>query len=88
MTCCDDETTWLQARVTNTKLLIEAYETAILQLSTGAVQSYSLDTGQTRQTVTKQQLSQLQNTLEGLYNLYSTLNARLCGAGTVVRPVY
>jgi hypothetical protein len=85
---CEDDTAWLEARLAKTKTLIEAYEDAILQLSTGAVQSYQLDTGQTRQSVTKQQLSQLRNTLEGLYALYAALRARLCGAGVIVRPVY
>lgn len=86
MTCTD--TTWLEARITKTKELIEAYEEAILQLSTGAVQSYSLNTGQTQQTVTKQQLSQLKNTLESLENRYATLQARL-GCGRVYgRPAF
>jgi hypothetical protein len=89
MTCFGgDETTWLQERITATQALIVAYEAAILALSTGSVQSYSLDTGQTRQTVTKQQISQLKNTLQELYNTYTTLSARLCGTGMNVRPVY
>lgn len=88
MTCCSDDTAWLEARITQTKTLIVAYESAILVLATGAVQSYSLDTGQTRQTVTKQQISQLRNTLTELYNLLSTLEARLCGAGVIARPMF
>ena len=84
---CDD-TTWLEARLAKTKELIEAYEDAILQLSTGAVQSYSLNTGQTQQTVTKQQLSQIKNTLESLENRYATLQARLGCARVYARPAF
>lgn len=86
MTCTD--TTWLEARITKTKELIEAYENAILALSTGSVQSYQLDTGQTRQSVTKQQLSQLKNTLDSLENRYATLQARLGCARGYGRPAF
>jgi hypothetical protein len=75
---CSDDSEWIKARIAKTKELIEAYEDAILQLSTGA-QSYHLDTGQTRQVVTKAQLSQLRNALNGLENRLATLHARLCG---------
>jgi hypothetical protein len=84
---CDDRE-WLEARLAKTEELIVAYEDAILALSTGTVQSYSLDTGQTRQTVTKQQLSQIKNTLDSLENRRAVLRAQL-GCGTVnVRPAY
>ena len=84
---CDDSE-WLEARLEKTKTLIVAYEDAILALSTGAVQSYSLDTGQTRQVVTKQQISQLQNTLESLENRYAVLRAQLGCTTRIGRPVY
>lgn len=87
MTCCDD-TAWLEARITKTKELIVAYEDAILQLSTGAVQSYSLNTGQTTQSVTKQQLSQIKNTLESLENRLATLEARLGCGRAYGRPAF
>lgn len=76
---------WLEARVTATKALIVAYENAILALAGGA-QSYSLDTGQTRQTVTKADLGSLRLQLNELENRLSVLDARLCGAGTNVVP--
>ena len=84
---CDD-TTWLLERLEKTKALIVAYEDAILQLSTGAVQSYRLSTGQTDQSVTKQQLSQLRNTLESLENRYATLQARLGYASAYGGPAF
>lgn len=86
MTC--DDTEWLTARLEATKVLIVAYEAAILALSTGAVQSYQLDTGQTRQMVTKQQLSQLRNVLDALENRYATLQARLGCGRAYGRPAF
>lgn len=85
---CEDDTAWREARLVKLRALIDAYDDAILQLSTGAVMQYSIDTGQTRQTVTKQQISQIKNVRDSLANEYETLRARLCGAGVNVRPVY
>lgn len=79
------EAEYLQSRITRTEELIEATEDAIAAL-TGGAQSYHLDTGQTRTTVTKAQLSQLKTTLTSLENRRATLRARRCGAGTRVRP--
>lgn len=80
-----DDSEWIRTRIRRTETLIEAHEDAIAALVGGA-QAYHLDTGQTRQTVTKAQLSQLKNTLEMLENRRSTLRARLCGAATRVIP--
>jgi hypothetical protein len=76
---------WL-ARIEAIKLQIVAYEAAMLSLGTGAVQSYQLDTGQTRQLVTKANLASMKLTVESLYNQLSTLEARVCGAGVYARP--
>lgn len=76
---------WLEARVTATKAAIEATEAAILALSSGA-QSYTLDTGQTRQVVTKADIASLRLQLNELENRLSVLDARLCGAGRTVLP--
>lgn len=76
---------WLIARIEKTKTLIEAYEDAMVALSTGA-QSYSLDTGQTRQTVTKANLSEMRNAVLILENRLATLEARLEGAGLQAVP--
>jgi hypothetical protein len=75
---CSSDREWLEARIAKTKEMIEATEEAILALESGA-QSYHLDTGQTRQIVTKAQLSQLRNALNALDNRLATLQARLCG---------
>lgn len=56
------DTAWLQDRIDAKKALILSIETAISALVSGA-QSYTLDTGQTRQTVTRANLSELRKTL-------------------------
>lgn len=78
---------WLDARIAATKTQIENYEDAIAQLGSGAVQSYSLDTGQTRQSVTKLDLQGLQATVDSLYNRLDILRNRRYGTGvTTMRP--
>jgi hypothetical protein len=84
--CCDDRE-WLEARIAAKKALVLKYEAALDALSTGA-QTYSLDTGQTRQTVTKANLTEVRNALSQLEADISTLQARL-GCGQVqVRPAW
>lgn len=79
---------FIQARIDSTKLQIVAYEDAALALAAG-VQSYMIDTGQSRQTVTKLDLSAIRRTIDSLYNRCATLGARLNGSGTVtVRPAW
>ncbi len=73
---------FIQARITATKAQIVAYEDASLALAGGA-QSYTLDTGQNRQTVARPDLEWIQKTIDGLYNRCATLEARLNGSGTV-----
>lgn len=82
-----DETTWLEERISKTEALIVAYEDAITAIAGGA-QSYSLDTGQTRQTVTKANLSSLRDVLNSLENRRATLKARLCGSGVYAGPEF
>lgn len=79
---------FIQARIDATKAQIIAYEDAAAALASG-VQSYTLDTGQTRQTVTKLDMRGLQLTIDQLYNRCATLEARLNGSGAVtVRPAW
>lgn len=80
---------FLAARIVVTKGLIVAYEDAVLALSAaGGVQSYTLDTGQSKQTVTRTDLSQLNTMLDSLYNRLATMEARLNGAALTVRPCW
>jgi CBS domain containing-hemolysin-like protein len=59
-------TTFIQSRITALQAQIVAYETAMTSLSSSAVKSYTLNTGQTTQTVTKRDLSRLQTELDWL----------------------
>lgn len=76
---------WIAQRIAATRLLIVKYEAAVDALSTGA-QSYQLDTGQTRQFVTKAQLGSLQLTISRLESRLSVLEQRLGAARFNVRP--
>lgn len=85
--CCeDDDRTFWEARLAAKKAALAAYDLAITALAGGA-QSYSLDTGQTRQVVTKANLTEMRNVMRILETDISTLNQRLCGSGRFqVRP--
>ena len=80
---------WLN-RIIKTKELIIAWEDAELQLSAGSVQSYTIDTGQTRQTVTRADLSSIRTQVDSLMNRLVTLEARIGLGGAVinVRPAW
>lgn len=84
MTALDND--WLDARIAQTKIMIEAVEDAILLVSSGA-QSYTLDSGQTRQSVTRVTAGSLRLQLDSLYNTLATLDLRRCGGGAYARPV-
>lgn len=74
---------YLNARITAVKAQIEAYEAAILAITTGAVESYRIDTGQTVTNVTKLNISSIQSGLDLLLNRLATLEARLNGSGSI-----
>jgi polyhydroxyalkanoate synthesis regulator phasin len=83
------DATFLTERITATKNQIATLEDAALSLSTGAITSYTLDTGQSRQVVTKSNVSLINKTIDSLYNRLATLEARLNGSGTVIgRPAW
>lgn len=86
---CDDseERAWLDARIAATRAEIIATEAAISQVAGGAV-TYSLDTGQSRQSVTKATPGELRLLLNDLENRLSTLLAKRNGAGFYARPGY
>lgn len=75
--------TELAARITSIKARIAAYEQAALDLASGAIESYTLDTGQSRQTVKKFDLMALNDLIDGLYNQCAVLETRLNGNGTL-----
>jgi hypothetical protein len=74
---------FLEDRLAATLALINAYEAALLAIVINGAQSYTLDTGQTRQTVTKLDVDSMNKALDILNNRYVTMKARLTGSGTV-----
>ena len=80
---------FLQERIDKVKAQIVAYEDAIDALVVQGMQSYTLDTGQTRQTVTRFELSSLQSQLDSLMNRLATLQARQTGCNVrTVGPAF
>lgn len=73
---------FLIARYTKCKEMIIAYEDAIDALVGQGAQSYSLNTGQTSQTVTRKNTKELQEQLESLMVRCDVLHARIYGGGT------
>lgn len=75
-----------QERLQKAMVLVGEYEDAISGLLDGSIQSYQLDTGQTRTLVTKQQMSPIYLALSRAENRVSSLEARLCGASSRTVP--
>ena len=80
-----DDEAFIRARIAAVEAQIVAYEAAVLSLGSG-VQSYELDTGQTRQRVTKVDLLRLVHLIDSLLNRRATLRALLNGGSTHVVP--
>lgn len=78
---------FLSNRITVIQNQITAYESAITFLITNPTKSYTLDTGQSRTTVTRVDLESLQNNLDILYNRLDVLDAIVNKTGTTIsRP--
>lgn len=81
--------TFIQARIDKAEERIDATEEAIHAITVGGAQSYTLDTGQNVQKVTKLDLKDLRASISSDLNLITTLEARLTGSGVVtVRPAF
>jgi len=61
---------------------IIAYRAAVTAVASGGVQSYEIDTGQTRERVTKVDLLRLNGIISWLMNERATLRALLYGNGS------
>lgn len=86
--CCDDDRTFWQGRLDKKKEQLAAFDDAITAIAGGA-QSYSLDTGQTRQVVTKANLSEMRIMVSKLESEIATLQQRLTGCGSFqARPAW
>lgn len=77
--CCDDRAFW-EERLAKKKAQLAAYDDAITAIAGGA-QTYSLDTGQTRQVVSKANLTEMRNVISQLESDISTIEQRLNGCG-------
>ncbi len=71
----------IQARIDKIKAQIDAIDEAIIAILVNKVESYTLDTGQSRQTVTRQNVTDLIESQNVLMNTCVTLEARLNGSG-------
>lgn len=81
------EDDFLNARLTKTEALIVVYENAVEALATGQIESYELDTGQSKQIVKRHNLTMLNRAIDSLYNRRATLRARLgLDGATLVKP--
>lgn len=79
------ENTFLQARIAATEAEIVLYESAATALASGVL-SYTIDSGQNRQTVTRQDSKRVQDTINVLYNRRNALLSRLNGGGGISVP--
>jgi len=68
--------TFLEERIAANKAIILKYETAISTILAGA-ESYTLDTGQSRQTVTRSNIQEIQTSMLAAYGLLITLEGML-----------
>ena len=82
------DTSFLEARITAVKARFVLWEEAITQISTGAVQSFTVDTGQTRQVVTMVNITEARNSMAAEYSLLYSLESRLYGGSVTARPGY
>lgn len=79
---------YLRERITATEIMIATYEDAMIALGNGSIQSYTLDTGQNRQTVVKMNITEMRRLVDQLYNRLATLEARLFGGSVVAAPLW
>ena len=77
---------FLETQITQTETQITALNSALLFLATNPHKSYQLDTGQSSQRVTRDDISDLNRQIDVLLNRRSTLQARCNGATIQIRP--
>lgn len=79
----------LAAAITATLAAIAAAQDAETAILLGAIESYTIDTGQSRTVVNKLNIASLGKYLDILYNRCAMLNARLNGSNvTIGRPAF
>ena len=68
--------------------MIQKYEEAILFLTENPTESYSLDSGQTQQEVKRHNLSNMNKTLDSLYNRHAVISLRIGTTPTISLPAW
>lgn len=79
------DTFWLD-QITEAKAQLTALNTAIRFLYANPHKSYTLDTGQSSQQVSRPDMDSLQKQKRGLQNEIAELDARCNGASQQIRP--
>jgi hypothetical protein len=83
MTDCCDPDTRLGAQLAGMLADLVLFNAAIRAFAMSNIQSYQLDTGQTRQLVTRANLATLRDTRDALLSDIDVLESRLCRTGTI-----
>ncbi len=76
------DTAFQLERITKAKALVIVYEDALTALGLANTQSYTLDTGQNKQTVSKLDIKSLTESLDSLLNRIATMESHLYGNGS------
>lgn len=79
---CDDSA-WISAKIEKTRALIDALDDAILALSTTGIMEYTINTGQSTQRVTRQDVTRLTEQRAALFQHYDSLCARVTNGGAI-----
>ena len=78
---------WLD-QITKAIAQLALLDAAILFINANPHKSYTLDTGQSSQQVSRPDLESLQSQYDGLLNRIATLEARCVGASQQIRPAF
>lgn len=82
-----DSNTYWNERLTNAKILLDKLDTAIYALQGNEVTEYTLDTGQNRQTVKRQDLASLYSQRNKLLAEIDQLERKLGLHGSAARQI-
>jgi hypothetical protein len=83
MSCCPQDVTWINSRIAAIQAQIVALEDAYLALATDNIAQYSLNSGQTQQTVTKLNITSLRGAIDSLENRLQFYQDKLCAGSRV-----
>lgn len=79
---------FIQTQITRIEAMLTAYNDAIIAITTGQIQSYSLNTSQSVQTVTKHNIAAIQRQYSALLSQHESLCARIHGGSVQARPCF